>query len=275
MVKHRTDGLSSWVSAIMIYGVFIMVAIVGPVFFSQPDHLYQQVAVSVWAFLTFVILGGLQLGSRIRLRGWFILLVFVIGYVVLFLLRDADFRPDQHWFVMSPLGWIAGVLTFGNPDLERAQTNRPVVVDGITVQCWSARGRIETLQQSAEELIKQLDGRNLTLVQFIRDTTCLEVAGGLHGRLVMYYSDDRHDDDSWFVYSESNPTSRTDSNEQLMFIGDVEGYIPERFWCSSERAQVLTAEFTRNSRIDTAQDNHWLNPGPMAGGTRPSLSTES
>ena len=167
MVKQRTDGLSSWVLAIIVYAVFIMLAIVGPVFFSQPDHLYLQIAVSFLTFLIFMTLGGLQLGSRLRLRGWFILLVFVIGYVVLFLLRDGDFRPDQHWFIMSPLGWLAGALTFGKPDLERTPKERSVVVDGITVQCWSSRGRIETPPQPAEALIKQLDGRNLSLVQLI------------------------------------------------------------------------------------------------------------
>jgi len=91
----------------------------------------------------------------------------------------------------------------------------------------------------------------------------------------MYYSDHRHDDDSWFVYSESNVTTRIDSKEQLMFIGDIEGYIPERFWCSMEQAQVLASEFTKNDRIDTSRRNGWSNPGSMAGGIRPSLPTES
>lgn len=275
MVKQQTEGLSNRILAIIVCCLFILLGIVGPVFFSQPDHLAQQVAVSVLAFLIFMTLGGLQLGSRIRIRGWFILLMFITGYLVLFLLRDGDFRPDQHWFIMSPLGWLAGALTFGKRDLERTTKTRPLVSDGITAHCWSCSGRIATPPKPAEELITELDGRNMTLVQLIKDARCLEVAGGLHDRLVVYYSDDRHDDDSWHVYTESNATTQTDSHEQLMFIGDVEGYIPENYWCSPAQAQGLVSEFTKSGRIDTNRHNRWANPGPMAGGIRPSLPTES
>ena len=271
MAKQQASGLSNRMLAGIVCGIFILLAIVGPVFFSQPDHLYPQVMLSVLTFLIFMTLAGLQLGSRIRIRGWSILLVFVIGYVIFFLLRDGDFRPDQHWFIMSPLGWLAGALAFGQQAQKYATKNRPVVLSGVTVHCWSSAGRVATPPKSVETLISKLDGRNLTLVQLIKDTRCLEIAGGLHDRLVVYYSDDRQDDDAWFVYTEDNTTTRTDANEQLMFIGALEGCIPEMFWCSPERAQVLAAEFMNNGRVDTTSGDSWLHSGPMAGGIRPSL----
>lgn len=273
--KQQWDGLSNKTLAILVLCIFIVLAIVGPVFFSQPEHLGQQILVSVLAFVTFVVLGGVHLGSRIRLRWWGALLVFGIVYLALFAFRDGDFRPDQFWFFMSPMGYVVGALGFRKPELSQTAKAQGYRTDGLVVQAWSSAGKIETPLEAPKKLVEQLDGHHLTLLQVINDLRSLEIAGGVNDRFVAYYADDRLDDESWSVYTEHSADNHPDVASQLMFIGDVEGHIPESFWSTRPRAQTLVDEFITSGRIDLRGDNHWINAGPMAGGMRPSLSTES
>lgn len=259
----------------LVLCIFIVLEIVGPVSFSQPEYLGKQILVSVLAFVTFVVLGGIHLGSRIRLRWWGVLLVFGIVHLALFAFREGDFRPDQFWFFMSPMGYVMGALGFGKPELFRATKTQGYRTDGLAVQAWSSAGKIATPLSTAHELFTQLDGHHLTLVQFINDLRSLDIAGGQNDHVVIYYADDRLDDESWSVYTEHSAKNQDDMKAQPMFIGDVEGLIPESFWCTRTRAQMLVAQFVKNGRIDLRRDDHWINAGSMAGGIRASLPTES
>ncbi|GAA4478305.1 hypothetical protein GCM10023190_19570 [Enteractinococcus fodinae] len=121
-MHHRFADRRNLLLALLVVAVFFALAVVGPVFFSKPPQLGAQLIVSVVAFLTFGVLAGFHVAPNSKYSGWIILAVFVLGYGVLFVLRDGDFRPDQHWFIMSPLGYIAGALALGNPDGLKRQS---------------------------------------------------------------------------------------------------------------------------------------------------------
>lgn len=114
-MQDRFTDRRNLLLALLVVAIFVALAVIGPVFFSRPPHLGAQILVSVLAFLIFGVLAGFHVAPDSRLSGWIILAVFVVGYAVLFVLRDGDFRPDQHWFIMSPLGYIAGALALGIP----------------------------------------------------------------------------------------------------------------------------------------------------------------
>ena len=266
-MSQRFSDRRNLILALIVVGTFIMLAVIGPVFFSKPPHLGAQLFVSVLAFVTFCILAGFHLAPNSKFSGWIIPAVFVLGYVVFFALRDGDFRPDQHWFVMSPLGYVAGALALGVP--ARPQRKSHLATQGaLVLRCWSTSGEVEPPEREPTALLDHLDGYDLTLIRLRRGPRCLEVAGGLHGHLVVYYSDDYEDDEAWSAFT---PSPSAGTEEQLMYVGDIQGYVQERLWCSVEQVRPLISEFTAKGRIDARNDFHWANDGVMAGGMRPSL----
>lgn len=124
-MKHRFTDRRSLLLAGLVVAVFLALAVIGPVFFSRPPQLGAQIAVSGLAFVTFGALAGFHVAPNSKFSGRIILAVFVIGYVVLFALRDGDFRPDQHWFIISPLGYVAGALALGVPGTSERQSRVP------------------------------------------------------------------------------------------------------------------------------------------------------
>lgn len=267
-MQYRFSDRRNLLLALIVVVAFIVLAIIGPVFFSKPPHLGAQVFVSVIAFMTFVVLAGFHLAPNSKFPGWLIPAAFVTGYVVLFILRDGDFRPDQHWFVMSPLGYVAGALALGVPDLPKRKAGPQARTVALEMQTWSRTGKIEPLTQQPIELVRCLDGHKLTLIRLRQGLRSLEIAGGLNGRLVVFYSHDLTDEESWSVYV---PNKTAGTHEQLMYVGYVQGYFPQRLWCSVTQVRPLVTEFTAYGRIDVRDDPRWVNDGVMAGGTRPSL----
>ena len=260
--------------AIGLWCGFVLLAVVWPVFFVQPHHVVEQVAVSVVAFGSFTVLAALHLGPQHRISIWVVGAVFVIGYGVLLVIASDDFRPDQHWFFLSPVGYVSGALAFGDTTPKASRGRQRSEPRGVRVECWSSTGKLDPPTRAPEHVVKQLDGRRLSLVRLVKGACALELGGGAKDRFVVYYSDDRTDDGSWFVYKGTSVSAERDEEECLMFVADVEGYIPEKYWCTPAQVQDLAEEFTKNGRIETSRDGNWENPGPMAGGMRPSMPTE-
>lgn len=269
-MQHRFTDRRSLLLAVLVVAIFLALAVIGPLFFSRPPQLGAQIAVSVLAFVTFGALAGFHVAPNSKFSGWITLAVFVIGYVVLFALRDGDFRPDQHWFIMSPLGYVAGALALGVPGgSKHGSSGSTTRNDALDVQCWSSTGEVEPPVQQPELLIEHLDGDRLTLVRLRRGARTLEIAGGLNGHLVAYYSENFRDDAAWWVYTPNKEAAG--SGDHLMHIGGVQGYVPERLWCGVDQVQPLVTEFMTQGRIGVRDDVRWGNDGVMAGGTRPSL----
>ncbi|OAV60578.1 hypothetical protein [Enteractinococcus helveticum] len=253
------------------FRAFFLLAFVGPVFISEPDHVGWIVLVSVAAFVIFFGLANLHLRPKYYVSGWIILIVFVLGYVVLFFLRGSDIRPDSHWFFISPLGYIFAALVIKPPDKMEQKASLRSLSGGYELQCWSSKSQISPPTGDFRELVRRLDGVKLTLVRVTRKTHCLEIAGGAEGRCVLYYSADFRDDNTWFVYTGTVSETEPGDKEQLMFLGDIKGYIRENLWCYADEAQQVVEDFLRHGSIDTGTNSRWINRGPMAGGLRPSL----
>ena len=257
--------------AIGLWCGFVLLAVVWPAFFVQPPHVVEQLAISIVAFGGFTALAALHLGPKHRISVWVVVAVFVIGYGVLLAFASHDFRPDQHWFFLSPVGYVSGALAFGDTATKASRGRRRSESQGVRVECWSSTGRLDPPTRAPEDVVKQLDGRKLSFVRLVKGTRALELGGGAKGRFVAYYSDDRTDAGSWFVYNGTSVSPDGDEEECLMFVADVAGYIPKQYWCSPAQLQSLVQDFLNNGRLETGRDSRWENPGPMAGGMRPSM----